>query len=108
MTCPIEEEGLELSVGRVVDADAGVPLGRSSTRWCQAAAAVADRVAFELDRHSAAVSDLGSLFLLERVMALGRQQQEPVPEADVLHVRQATAFAGRPARGRWSRSGICR
>ena len=52
------EKGFQLAVVGVVNADAGVPFWGSATFGCQAAAAVADGVTFELDGVAATIADL--------------------------------------------------
>ena len=94
MRRPIQEEDLQLLARRRVDPHAGVPFRWSASFRRHAAAAIADRVALELDGHSAAVADLLPFILFEWMVTFGRQEQEPVPVADVLHVGQAAALAG--------------
>ena len=89
----IEEVAFELLVGGTVDADAGVPLGFAAALRSNGASAVGDGIALEADRVTAAVADLISLLLLECVVALGGQKDEPVSVADVLHVGEAAPFA---------------
>ena len=93
MGCPIEEVAFELLVGWAVDADAGVPLGFTAALGSDGAASVGNGIAFEADRVAAAVADLVSLLLLERVVAFGGKEHEPVSVADVLHVGQTATFA---------------
>ena len=69
----VEEVAFELLVGRTVDADAGVPLGFAAAHGCDGTSAVGNRVAFESDWVTAAIADLVSLLLLERVVAFGCQ-----------------------------------
>ena len=69
MGCSIEEVAFELLVGGAVDADAGVPLGFAAALGGDRAASVGNRIAFEADRVAAAVADLVSFLLLERVVA---------------------------------------
>ena len=82
----MQEVGFEFAVGPVVDADAGVPLGIGAAFGCLAAAAVADGITGEFDRVAAAVADLLLLFLLEGMVAVGDEEDEPTLEPDVLHV----------------------
>ena len=89
----VEEVAFELLVGRTVNSDAGVPLGFATTLGSDGASAIGNRIAFKADRVTAAVADLISLLLFERVVALGGQQDEPVSVSDVLHVGEAAPFA---------------
>lgn len=89
----VDEERLELFVCWIVDADAGMPFGLAASLGSDGAAAVGYGIALEFDRVAAAVPDLLFLLLLKRMVALGRQKQKPVLVADVLHVREAAAFA---------------
>ena len=93
MKSSVEEVAFELLVGWAVDADAGVPLGFAAALGSDRTAAVGDGIAFEADWMTAAVADLVSLLLLESVVALGCQQDEPVSVSDVLHVGEAAPFA---------------
>lgn len=89
----IEEELLELLVGRRIDADAAVPLRLAATRRRLATAAVADRVSFELDWVPATVANLFAFLLFKPMVALGREQQEPILVTNVLHVGETATFA---------------
>ena len=89
----IEEVAFELLVRRAVNADAGVPFGFATALGSNGAASVRNGIALKTDRVSAAVADLISLLLLECVVALGGQQDEPTSVADVLHVGEAAPFA---------------
>ena len=69
----IEEVAFELLVGWAVDADAGVPLGFAAALGSDGTAPIGDGIAFETDWVAAAVTDLISLLLFERVVAFGGQ-----------------------------------
>ena len=69
----VEEVAFKLLVGWAVDADAGVPLGFAAAFGGDWTSAVGDGIALEADWVSAAVADLISLLLFERVVAFGRQ-----------------------------------
>lgn len=68
-----------------------MPFRGGASFRCQTTASVADAVSFELDRMTPAVTNLSFLILLELVMTISRQQQEPLTVPDVLHVGE-TAF----------------
>ena len=89
----VEEVAFELLVGGTVDADAGVPLRFAASLGGDGASAIGNGIALETDWVTAAVPNLISLLLLECVVALGGQQDEPTSVADVLHVGEAAPFA---------------
>ena len=93
MNGSIEEVVFELLVSWAVDANTCVPLGFAAAFGSNGASAIGDGIAFEPDWVTAAVADLISLLLLECVVALGGQQDEPVSVPDVLHVGKAAPFA---------------
>ena len=90
-----QEVSFELLVDVRGDADAGVPL-LGLARILDAAAAVADGVAGETDGLPAAVADLVAFGRLEGVVAGGRDEDEPVVVAEVLHVGQAGSLPAGP------------
>ena len=77
MSGSVEKVAFELFVRWAVDADAGVPLGFAAAFRRDWTAPVGDRIALEANWVAAAVADLVSLLLFERVMAFGGQQNEP-------------------------------
>ena len=93
MSGSVEKVAFELFVRWAVDADAGVPLGFAAAFGCDRTASIGNGIALEADWVTAAVADLVSLLLLESVVALGCQQDEPVSVSDVLHVGEAAPLA---------------
>ena len=93
MSGSVEKVAFELFVRWAVDADAGVLLGFAAAFGCDRTASIGNGIALEADWVTAAVADLVSLLLLESVVALGCQQDEPVSVSDVLHVGEAAPFA---------------
>ena len=69
----IEKVAFKLLVGWAVDADAGVPFGFAAALGGDGASAIGNGIALEADWVAAAVADLGSLLLLEGVVAFGGQ-----------------------------------
>lgn len=84
----------ELSIGRLIDSDAGVPFRRSTTTGRHSGASIADRVSLKANRAPAAIANL--LLCFEWVMTLGCQQKKPMFVPNVLHIRQAFCLACRP------------
>lgn len=90
------KECFQIPIRFMVDSDTGMPFRCGATFRCQTAASIADAVAFELDRVPSAVTNLSLLFLLKLMVAISRQQQEPLSVSDVLHVCEAAFSAISP------------
>ena len=83
--------GFQLGVSLWLNANTGVPFVGTAAGRREAGSTIADRVAFESNRISTAITDI--LLSSEWVMAFGTQEKKPVLESNVLHVRESSCFA---------------
>lgn len=74
MGCPLQEKRFKFSVGPWIDPHTCVPLGVAATLGRDSRSTVTDRVAFELDWMSAAITNAVALLLFERMVAVRDEQ----------------------------------
>ena len=91
MTGSLKKVGFQLGVSLWLNANTGVPFVGTAAGRREAGSTIADRVAFESNRISTAITDI--LLSSEWVMAFGTQEKKPVLESNVLHVRESSCFA---------------
>ena len=91
MTGSLKKVGFQLGVSLWLNANTGVPFVGTAAGRREAGSTIADRVAFESNRISTAITDI--LLSSEWVMAFGIQEKKPVLESNVLHVRESSCLA---------------
>ena len=91
MAGSLKEEGFQFSISFWLNANTGVPFRSNVAFGCEAGSTVTDGVPFKANRVSAAITDI--LLSSEWVMAFGTQENKPVLESNVLHVRESSCLA---------------
>jgi hypothetical protein len=91
MTGSLKKVGFQLGVSLWLNANTGVPFVGTAAGRREAGSTIADRVAFESNRISTAITDI--LLSSEWVMAFGTQEKKPILISNVLHVRETSGLA---------------